>query len=64
MTDNVTNNIVVRGCLGSIPGWFLKKEKKEKSTHLKYVLYILYVIYIVYILYAYYIYVESEVSGI
>ena len=56
-----------RGCPGSIPGWFLKKEK---SIHLKYVLNILYVIYIVYILYAYYIsyilhiYVESKVSGI
>ena len=43
MTDDVTDNIVVRGCLGSIPSWVLKKEKKEKSTHLKYVLYILYV---------------------
>ena len=46
MTDGVTDNIVVRGCPGSIPGWVLKK-KKEKSTHLIYVLYILFVIYIV-----------------
>ena len=67
MTDGVTDNIVVRGCPGSIPGWVLKKEK---SQQLLCVIYILYVIYIVYILYAYYIsyilhiYVESEVSGI
>ena len=73
MTDDVTDNIVVRGCPGSIPGGLLKKEKKKKSIHLIYVLYILYVIYIVYILYAYYIYiyiyishiyVESKVSGL
>ena len=67
MTDGVTDNMVVRGCPGSIPGWVLKKEKRKQ---LIYVLYILYVIYIVYILYAYYtsyilhIYVESKVSGI
>ena len=57
----------VRGCPGSIKGWFLKKEK---SLHIINVLYILYVIYIVYTLYAYYIsyilhiYVESKVSGV
>ena len=67
MTYGVTENIVVRGYPGSIPGWVVKK-KKEKQ--LIYVLYILYVIYIIYILYAYYIsyilniYVESKVSGI
>ena len=67
MTDGVTDNMVVRGCPGSIPGWVLKKGK---SMHNIYLLYILYVIYIVYILYAYYtsyilhIYVESKVSGI
>ena len=60
----------VRGCPGSIQGWFLKKEKKEKRIYLIHLLYILYVKYIVYILYAYYIsyilpiYVESKVCGI
>ena len=67
MTDGVTDNMVVRGCPGSIPGWVLKKEKSQQRI---YVLCILYVIYIVYILYAYYIsyilhiYVESKESGI
>ena len=67
MTDGVTDNIVVRGCPGSIPGWVLKKKQNQQ---LIYVLYILYVIYIVDILYAYFIsyilliYVESKVSGI
>ena len=50
MTDGVTDNMVVRGCPCSIPGWVLKKEKNQQRI---YVLYILYVIYIVYILYAY-----------
>ena len=54
MTNCVTDNIVVRGCPGSIPGWVLKTEK---SNQLIYVLNILYVIYIVYILYTYYIYI-------
>ena len=53
-TDDVTDNMVVRGCPGSIPAWV---QKKEKSMHNIYVLFILYVIYIVYILYAYYIYI-------
>ena len=67
MTDGVTDNIVIRGCPGSIPGWVVKKKKNKQFI---YVLYILYVIYIVYILYAYcisyilHIYVESKVSGI
>ena len=47
VTDGVTDNIVLRGCPGSIPDWVVKKEKK---VELIYVLYILYVIYIVYIL--------------
>ena len=70
MTDDVTDNIVIRGCPDSISGWVLKKEKKKKRKQLIYVLYILYVIYIVYILYAYFIsyilhvYVQSKVSGI
>ena len=69
MTDDVTDNIVVRGYPGSMPGWVLKKEKK-KSLYLIYLLYILYVMYILYILYAYYIsyilhiYVQSKLSGI
>ena len=66
MTDDVTDNMVVRGCPGTIPGWVLKKEKKTTYICSIY----LFVIYIVYILYAYYIsyilhiYVESKVSGI
>ena len=39
MTDDVTDNFVVRGCPGSIPGWVLKKEKKEKA-HIIYMYYI------------------------
>ena len=52
MTDDVTDNMVVRGCPGSKAGGILKKGK---SMHVDYVLYILSVIYIVDILYAYYI---------
>ena len=33
-TDDITDNIVVQGCPGSIPGGVLKKEKKKKSIHL------------------------------
>ena len=58
MTDDVTDNMVVRGCPGSIPGWVLKKEKSQQRI---YVLYILYAYYISFILH---IYVESKVSGI
>ena len=54
MPEDVTNNIVVRGCPHSILSWVLKKEKSIDNI---YVLYILYVIYIAYILYAYYIYI-------
>ena len=54
MTDDVTDNMVVRGCPCSIPAGV---QKKEKNMHNIYVLFILYVIYIVYILYAYYIYI-------
>ena len=67
MTDGVTDNMVVRGCPGSIRGWVLKKEKSQQHI---YVLYIFNVNYIVHILYAYYIsyilhiYVESKESGI
>ena len=57
MTDDVTENIVVRGCPGTIKGWVLNKEKQKKSIYLIHLSYILYVIYIVYILYAYYIYI-------
>ena len=62
MTDGVTDNIVVRGCPGSIPVWVLKGGKKNKSIHLIYVLYILYVIisymHIIYLIYC--IYMESQ----
>ena len=32
VTDDVMDNIVVRGCPGSIPGGVLKKEKRKKHT--------------------------------
>ena len=73
MNDDVTDNIVVRGCPGSIPGWVLKKSKQLIYVfyilYVIYIVYILYIGYIVYILYAYYIYilhiyVESKVHGI
>ena len=61
MTDGVTDNIVVRGCPGSIPGWVLKKKKK-KTTYICIILYISYM-HVIYI-YILHIYVESKVSGI
>ena len=61
VTDDVTDNIVVQGCPGSIPGWVLKKSKQLIYVffilYIIYIVYILYIIYIVYILYAYYIYI-------
>ena len=59
MPDDVTDNIVIRGCPHSIPGRVLKKEKSIDNI---YVLYILYVIYIVYNLYAYYIYIYIYIA--
>ena len=41
MTDDVTDNIVVRGCPGSITGGVLKKEEKKK-VHILYMYYISY----------------------
>ena len=35
MTDGVKDNIIVRGCPGSIPGGVLKKEKRKK--HISYI---------------------------
>ena len=40
-TDDVSENIVVRKCPGSIPGWVLKKEKKKKAN----ILYMYYISY-------------------
>ena len=59
MTDGVTDNIVVRGCPGSIPGWVLKKKKKENNLYMYYIVYILYACYI-YIYIAYICRVKSE----
>ena len=58
MTDDVTDNMVIRGCPGSIPGWVLKKEKSQQRIYLLYILYAYYISYILHI------YVESKVSGI
>ena len=65
MTDDFTDNIVVRGCPGSIPGWVLKKEKKKKTyiciINLICNIYLIYLICILYILYiAYICRVKSE----
>ena len=62
VTDGVTNNIVVRGCPGSIPDWVLKKEKK-KTTYIC-IIYLICNIYCIYLICILYIYVESKVSGI
>ena len=59
MTDDVTNNMVVRGFPGSIPSWVLKKEIK-KTTYIciiylicniycRYLICILYILYIAHI---------------
>ena len=42
MTDDVTDNIVVRGCPGKIPGWVLKKKKGKKHTSYICIIYISY----------------------
>ena len=52
MTDGATDNIVVRGCLGSLPGWVLKKQ----TTYIGIIylicdIYCIYFICILYILY-------------
>ena len=65
MTDGVTDNMVVRGCLCSIPGWVLKKEKKPTTyiciIYLICNIYSIYLICILYILYiAYICRVKSE----
>ena len=46
MTNGVTDNIIVRGCPGSIPGGVRKKERKKKA----YILYMYYISYMNYIL--------------
>ena len=57
VTDGVTDNIVVRGCPGSIPDWVLKKEKKTISICIIYHICNIYCVYLLFILYIYiYIY--------
>ena len=67
MTDGVTDNIVVRGYHGSIPGGVLKKEKRKKHKSIICIIYLIckiyciYLISILYILYIAYIFrVKSE----
>ena len=58
MTDGVTDNIVVRGCHGSLQGGVLKKEKRKKKKGKKHtsiicIIYLIcnkYCIYLIYIL--------------
>ena len=51
----ISSGYKVRGCLGSIPGWILKKEKGKKHTsyiciiHLICNIYFIYLICILYI---------------
>ena len=51
MTDGVTDNIIVRGCPGSIPGWVLKKKQNQQLIKVLYILYVIYIVDILYILY-------------
>ena len=54
MTDDVTDNIVVRGCLVSIPGWVLKKVKNHISyTFIIYLICNKYSIYLICLVYIY-----------
>ena len=64
MTDGVTDNIVVRGCPGSIPGWILKNEKK-KTTYICiiYLMCNIYCIYLIFILYIYILHIYGRVKG-
>ena len=58
MTNDVTENIIVRGCPGSILGGVLKKEKKKKHTSYIYIIYLIcniYCIYLICLLYILYI---------
>ena len=64
VTDSVTDNIVIRGCPGSIPGLVLKKEKKTTYICIIYLICNIYCIYLIFILYILHIYEESKVSGI
>ena len=53
MTDNVMDNIVVRGCPGVITGWVLKK----KQTTYICILYLICNIYCEYLIFILYIYI-------
>ena len=55
MTDGVTDNIVIRGCPGSIPGWVRKKEKKH--TYYICIIYLICNIYCIYLICLLYIYI-------
>ena len=55
MTVGATDNMVVRGCHGSIPGWVLKKEKRKKHTSIICIVYLICNIYCIYLLCTLYI---------
>ena len=56
VTYGVTDNIVGRGCHGSIPGWVVKKEKKKNTLYMYYISYMSYILYISYMHIIYLIY--------
>ena len=63
MTDGVTDNIVVRGCPDSLPGWVLNKKQTTYICIIYLIcnIYCIYLICILYILYiAYICRVKSE----
>ena len=58
MTNNVMDNIVVRGCPGLITGGVLKRKEEKKHTSYIYIIYLIcniYCIYLICILYILYI---------
>ena len=57
MTDDVTDNIVLRGYPGSIPGGVLKKEKRKKHTSYICIIYLICNIYFIYLICILYIYI-------
>ena len=62
VTDDVTDNIVVQGCPGSIPGWVLKKKQTTYICILYlicniYCIYLIYNIYCIYLICILYIYI-------
>ena len=64
MTDDVTDNMVVRGFPGSIPSWVLKKEiKKTTYICIIYVICNICCIYLIFILYILYIAYKCRVKS-